>query len=85
MDRGHQKDPATFAVAKSRVFEVVPLNDDRNRFADEHAADEDETLAATIVVFDAERSCAVRLERQTAPHEATRLIALETLDRLGEP
>ncbi len=50
-----------------------------------HAADEDEALAATIVVFDAERSCAVRLERQTAPYEATRLIALETLDRLGEP
>ena len=48
-----------------------------------HAADEDETLAATIVVFDAERSCAVRLERQTAPHAATRLISLETLDRLA--
>ena len=48
-----------------------------------HAADEDEVLTATIVVFDAERSCQVRLERQTAPHEATRLIALETLDRLA--
>jgi hypothetical protein len=48
-----------------------------------HAADEDEQLTATIVVFDAERSCAVRLERQTAPHDATRLIALEDLDRLG--
>lgn len=48
-----------------------------------HAADEDEVLTATIVVFDAERSCAVRLERQTAPHDATRLIALETLDRLA--
>jgi hypothetical protein len=48
-----------------------------------HAADEDEVLTATIVVFDAERSCLVRLERQTAPHEATRLIALETLDRLA--
>lgn len=48
-----------------------------------HAADEDETLVATIVVFDAERSCAVRLERETAPHEATRLVALETLDRLA--
>jgi hypothetical protein len=50
-----------------------------------HAADEDEVLAATIVVFDAERSCTVRLERQTAPHEATRLVALETLDRLAAP
>ena len=48
-----------------------------------HAADEDETLAATIVVFDAERSCRVRLDRETAPHEATRLIGLESLDRLA--
>jgi len=48
-----------------------------------HAADEDEHLAATLVVFDARRSCDVRLERQTAPHEATRLIALETLDDLA--
>jgi hypothetical protein len=48
-----------------------------------HAADEDEILTATIVVFDAERSCLVRLERQTAPHAATRLITLETLDRLA--
>jgi len=50
-----------------------------------HAADEDEKLAATIVVFDAERSCAVRLERQSAPHQGTRLIGLETLDRLAGP
>ena len=48
-----------------------------------HAADEDQRLAATIVVYDAERSCRVRLERQTAPHEATRLIAIETLDSLA--
>lgn len=48
-----------------------------------HAADEDEPLRATIVVFDAQRSCAVRLERQTAPHDATRLIALESLDLLA--
>lgn len=48
-----------------------------------HAADEDEGLRATIVVFDAERSCAVRLERQTAPHDQTRLVSLETLDRLA--
>ena len=50
-----------------------------------HAADEDETLAATIVVFDAERSCRVRLDRQTAPHDATRLISIETLDELARP
>jgi hypothetical protein len=48
-----------------------------------HAADEDEALTATIVVYDAERSCRVRLERETAPHEATRLVAIETLDRLA--
>jgi hypothetical protein len=48
-----------------------------------HAADEDETLAATIVVFDAERSCLVRLERQTAPHARTRLVTLESLDELA--
>ncbi|GAC1676840.1 MAG: hypothetical protein NVS9B8_18280 [Candidatus Limnocylindrales bacterium] len=49
-----------------------------------HAAEEDVALRATIVVFDAERSCAVRLARETAPHGGTRLIALETLDRLAE-
>jgi hypothetical protein len=48
-----------------------------------HAADEEERLTATLVVFDAGRSCDVRLERQTAPHAATRLIALETLDELA--
>jgi hypothetical protein len=51
--------------------------------AREHAADEDERLTATIVVFDAERSCRVRLDRQTAPHERTRLVTLETLDELA--
>ena len=50
-----------------------------------HAADEDERLTASLVVFDARRSCEVRLERQTAPHAATRLISLETLDELARP
>ena len=36
-----------------------------------NAADEDERLAVALVVFDARRSCEVRLARQTAPHEAT--------------
>ena len=36
-----------------------------------------------LVVFDAERSCLVRLEAQTAPHGRTRLIALEQLDSLA--
>ena len=48
-----------------------------------HAADEDERLAVALVVFDAERSCRVRLERQTAPVEGTALISLETLGRLA--
>ena len=36
-----------------------------------------------LVVFDARRSCDVRLGRQTAPHEATGLVTLETLDGLS--
>jgi hypothetical protein len=51
-----------------------------------HAAEEEERLTVALVVFDARRSCEVRLARQTAPHEATGLIALETLDLLaGRP
>jgi hypothetical protein len=50
-----------------------------------HAADEDERLVVALVVFDAERSCAVRLDRQTAPHEETRMIGLESLDTLAAP
>ncbi|MBI3747700.1 MAG: hypothetical protein HY262_02475 [Chloroflexi bacterium] len=52
-----------------------------------HAADEEERLAVALVVFDAARSCEVRLDRQTAPHDATRLFTLETLDELagGKP
>ena len=37
-----------------------------------HAADEDERLAVALVVFDARRSCEVRLARQTAPHDGDR-------------
>jgi hypothetical protein len=48
-----------------------------------HAAEEDVSLPVGLVVFDAERSCRVRLDRQTAPHAATLLITLESLDRLG--
>jgi hypothetical protein len=48
-----------------------------------HAADEDERLSVVLVVFDAARSCAVRLDRATAPHEHTRLVTLESLDELG--
>jgi len=48
-----------------------------------HAADEEAALRVALVLFDAERSCRVRLDRQTAPTAGTELIALETLDRLA--
>jgi hypothetical protein len=50
-----------------------------------HAADEDERITVGLVVFDARRSCEVRLEGQTAPHAATQLVTIETLDRLAAP
>lgn len=50
-----------------------------------HAADEDEPLAVALVVFDAERSCRVRLDRQTAPHSGIGLVSLESLDDLARP
>lgn len=48
-----------------------------------HAAAEGERLLPVLVVFDARRSCEVRLARQTAPRTGTRLVSLETLDRLA--
>jgi hypothetical protein len=59
--------------------DVLHLLDD----ARSHAADEDEPLRVALVIFDAERSCRVRLERQTAPLAGTDLIAIESLDRLA--
>ena len=50
-----------------------------------HALEEDEPLGVALVVFDAERSCRIRLEAQTAPHAGTRLVAIEQLDSLGGP
>jgi hypothetical protein len=47
-----------------------------------HASDEDESLRVGLVVFDAGRSCRVRLDRETAPHDATTIVALEDLDAL---
>lgn len=48
-----------------------------------HAADEDERLAVALVVFDARLSCTVRLAAQTAPHEATAIVTLESIDQLA--
>jgi hypothetical protein len=50
-----------------------------------HAADEDERLRVGLVVFDAERSCRVRLDRQTGPTAGIEILGLEHLDRLAGP
>ena len=50
-----------------------------------HALEEGEPLRVALVVFDAERSCRVRLERQTAPSGSTGLVTLESLDALAAP
>ena len=41
-------------------------------------------LDVALVVFDAGRSCTVRLQRSTAPWQATRIVALEALDSLAD-
>lgn len=48
-----------------------------------HAGDEDEPLAVALVVFDARRSCDVRLAAQTAPTSGIGLVTIETLDALA--
>ena len=48
-----------------------------------HAAEEDEALRVALVVFDARRSCDVRLGRQTAPTAGIGLVTIETLDALA--
>jgi hypothetical protein len=48
-----------------------------------HAEDEEGRLVVALVVFDAERSCRVRLDAQTAPHAGTVLVPLERLDGLA--
>lgn len=48
-----------------------------------HAADEEEALRVALVVFDARRSCDVRLGRQTAPTSGIGLVTMETLDTLA--
>jgi len=47
------------------------------------AGDEGERLTVALVVFDARRSCAVRLARLTPPSGKVGLVALESLDRLA--
>jgi hypothetical protein len=59
--------------------DVLHQLDDARR----NASDEDAPLRVGLVVFDARRSCAVRLDRQTAPTEATSIVSIESLDRLA--
>jgi hypothetical protein len=48
-----------------------------------NAAAEERSLVVALVVFDARRSCLVRLARQTAPKAATRLVTLESIRSLA--
>jgi hypothetical protein len=48
-----------------------------------HAADEDVQLRVALVVFDAARSCDVRLAGSTAPAGTITVVPLEELDDLG--
>jgi hypothetical protein len=48
-----------------------------------NATEEDEQLTVGLVVFDAVRSCHVRLDAQTAPHAETVVVSLEQLDMLA--
>jgi hypothetical protein len=48
-----------------------------------NAEAEEDVLKVALVVFDAELSCQVRLDRQTALHDGTGLVALETLESLS--
>jgi hypothetical protein len=59
--------------------DVLDQLDDARR----HAAAEEERLSVALVVFDARRSCLVRLARQTLRREKIGLVTIETLDRLA--
>jgi hypothetical protein len=63
------------------------INDDVLHQLDDarsHAAEEDVELRAALVVFDAERSCLVRLDRLHAPHDGTTIVPMEALDRIAD-
>jgi len=67
--------------ARGIAAAVLHQLDDARR----HAAAEGTRLRVGLVVYDARRSCAVRLARQSAPVAETRLVTIETLDRLAGP
>ena len=59
--------------------DVLHQLDDARR----NAIDEDIALRVALVVFDARRSCDVRLARSTAPTAGIDVVSLETLDDLA--
>jgi hypothetical protein len=59
--------------------DVLHQLDDARR----HAEGEGGRLLAGLVIFDARRSCQVRLARRTGAVTGVRLVSLETLDALG--
>ncbi len=59
--------------------DVLNQLDDARR----HATEEGDRLLVALVIFDARRSCEVRLARQSASREGVRLVSLESLDRLA--
>jgi hypothetical protein len=48
-----------------------------------HAADEEIDLRVALVIFDARRSCEIRLQRSTASRSGTGLVSIESFDDLG--
>jgi hypothetical protein len=48
-----------------------------------NASAEGERLLVALVVFDAYRSCLVRLARETAPAAGIRLVTIETIGELA--
>jgi hypothetical protein len=65
--------------ARGISADVLHQLDDARR----HAEAEGARLLPVLVVFDARRSSEVRLARHTAPRTGTRLVTLETMDRLA--
>jgi hypothetical protein len=59
--------------------DVLHQLDDARR----HAVGEGDRLLTVLVIFDARRSCEVRLARLTGSRDGLRLVSLETLDRLA--
>jgi len=70
--------------AEGRPLEVADVLDQLDE-ARSNAADEEIDLRVAIVVFDARRTCEIRLDRSNANRAGTLLVGLEDLDDLREP